>query len=200
MLRPSPFRLLPLALLALCGCIEESTVPGEEVLGTFTLNANPLPGNNCPAGEVPDGGFTFDGTLTRDRDGGRAYFIVSGFARDAGFDGQRLSSVQRASQPGYMAACGSTCTAVEVEQTLRLLLLSRSQNEQYGRGKSCAELLDGGLPLDGGALPPGAGADGGFDAVRACGDMSNLKLPDAGCTCAQCTWSYSLEGTPRVGN
>lgn len=195
-----PSLLLPLALLALSGCIEESTLPGEEVLGTFTLNASPLPGSNCPPAEVPDAGFTFDGTLSRDRDGERAYFIVSGFARDAGFDGQRLTSVQRASQPGFVPSCGSTCTAVEVEQTVRLLLLSRSQNELYGKGKSCAELLDGGLPLDGGALPPGVGGDGGFDAVRACGDLSNLKLPDAGCTCTQCTWSYSVEGAPRVGN
>ncbi|HET9449911.1 MAG TPA: hypothetical protein VFO83_03475 [Aggregicoccus sp.] len=200
MLRSPPLSLLPLALLALSGCIEESTLPGDEVLATFTLNASLVPGNNCPAGEVPDGGFAFDGTLSRDRDGQRAYFIVSGFARDAGFDGQRLTSVQRASQPGYVQGCGTGCTAVEVEQTLRLLLLSRSQNELYGKGKSCAELLDGGLPLDGGALPPGAGGDGGFDAVRACGDMSNLKLPDAGCSCAQCTWSYSVEGAPRVGN
>jgi hypothetical protein len=200
MLRLPPPLLLPLALLALSGCIEESTVPGDEVLGTFTLNATLLPGSNCPAGEVPDGGFSFDGTLARDHGGERAYFIVSGFARDAGFDGQRLTSVQRASQPAYVAGCGTGCTAVEVEQTLRLTLLSRSQNELYGQGRSCAELLDGGLPLDGGALPPGASADGGFDAVRACGDMSNLKLPDAGCTCTQCTWSYSVEGAPKVGN
>ena len=200
MLRSPATLLLPLALLALSGCIEESTLPGDEVLGTFAFNASLVPGNNCPAGEVSDAGIAFDGTLTRESEGGRAYFVVSGFARDAGFDGQRVSSVQRASQPGYMPSCGSTCTAVEVEQTLRLLLLSSSQNELYGKDKSCAELLDGGLPADGGAQPPGRGADGGFDAVRACGDMVNLKLPDAGCTCTPCTWAYSVEGTPRVGN
>ena len=198
MLRPSPFRLLPLALLALCGCIEESTVPGEEVLGTFTLNASPLPGNNCPAGEVPDGGFTFDGTLTRDRDGGRAYFIVSGFARDAGFDGQRLDSVHRALAPGFARTCNAGCI-VEAEETLRLLLLSRAQNEQYGKGRSCAELLDGGLPTDGGATPPGTTKDS-FDAVRACGSFVTQKLPDAGCTCSQCSVQFAVEGAPRTGN
>jgi hypothetical protein len=191
---PLALALLTAALLS--GCIEETQLPGDEVLGTFVLNTQPRAGSNCPAEEVPDAGGVFEGTLTRNRDG-TAYFVVDGFGRDAGYDGQRLTSVQRALQPRLAAACGTGCSAVEVEQTLRLLLLSSSQNEAFGKDRSCADLLDGGLPADAGStLPPGA--DGGFDAVRACGELVNQKLPDAGCSCAQCTLSFGVEGTRKA--
>lgn len=199
MLRLHPL-LMPLALAGLLsGCIEESTPTGDEVLGTFTFQAALLPGGGCPAGDLPpDGGLAFDAVLTRLRDDAGTALVVNGVARDAGFDGQRLDSVHRALAPGFARTCNTGCI-VEAEETLRILLLSRSQNEQYGKGRSCAELLDGGLPTDGGATPPGTTKDT-FDAVRACGSFVTQKLPDAGCTCTQCSVQFAVEGAPRTGN
>ncbi|MBF5042479.1 hypothetical protein FGE12_08705 [Aggregicoccus sp. 17bor-14] len=200
MLRSPPTRSLALALLPgllLSGCIQDNTGPGDAVLGTFTFEARLLPDSGCPAGDLPaDGGLSFDAVLTRRANDAGTSLLVNGVAREAGYDGQTLHSVTRALAPGFARTCNSGCV-VEAQETLQLVVLSQKQQELYGRTRSCADLLDGGVPTDGGASPPGLDP-ATFDAVRACGAFTTLKLPDAGCTCAQCSIDFAVEGSPKV--
>ena len=182
-------------LLAGAACVGGEKFAGDELLGAFHLTANPV-SDNCPFTEVPDGGFTFDGTFSRYRNPGtQAFFTINTVVRDAGFDGQILTSELSATR--QFQACN--CTATTVDETLRVALLSSSQDNALNH--ACpTNPLDGGVPgarPDAGIMLPSS-MPAGFDAVRACGELLDVVVvpPDAGCTCSGCQLQYQVQGQP----
>lgn len=194
---------VPAATLA-AACFSEPNYPGDQVLGTFRFTAALDKGRtNCPivsADGGTDGGFaliegsstsfTFEGTFSRESDGGSGWFTLQGFSRDAGFEngGQTVVSSHKASLP--VTGCGSA----EMEETLEAVLLSNSQNNAVGR--SCGGLGDGGMPpvdLDAGIIPPGPN-ENGYDVERACGTLTDKFLPGESTGCTPCTAVYTVEG------
>lgn len=192
-------------LFLLGSCTSEVKFPGDEVMGTFDFVAEPL-SNGCPFAEITDGGFEFSGTFSRNKEGGEAYFTVGGFSRDAGFDGQAVESWHVA--PRRFEACECR-VPVQVEEGLRVALLSRSQNDALG-GNCPAEPFDGGVPLvggDAGIEAPGSRTTG-FDAIRACGELWDLVRPPEDCQltlddetglprCPECAVGYRVTGVRR---
>jgi hypothetical protein len=177
--------------------------PGDELMGTFNFTATPV-SSNCAevnAGglsEVPDGGFTFDATFSRNKNPGtQAWVTVYGTSRDATYDGGYVFSELMAPRT-FVACAGSVstqpgCPTVAVDEVFQVVLLSASQDALLG--STCPpSALDGGVPgPDAGATPPSS-QPSGFDAVRACGLLSDSILPDAGCFCRPCSFVYSVEG------
>lgn len=200
-------RLLLLAAPALAlgaACFSEPSYPGNQVLGTFRFTATlDRQRTNCPvvgADAGVDGGFalvegsgttfTFDGTFSRDADGGAGWFTLQGFSRDAGYDiaAQTVESKHRASLPV------TGCPGAQLDETLRAVLLSNSQDTAVGR--RCSGLGDGGTPPvdpDAGIVPPGAN-ENGYDVERACGTLTDDFLPGSNTACTPCAAVYSLEG------
>ena len=66
-------------------------VPGDEVLGTFTLTAVPA---SADPGCLLDGGsaMSFEVTLSRNVDGTGAWMTLAGISRDASWDGHVFTS------------------------------------------------------------------------------------------------------------
>ncbi|MDY7227400.1 hypothetical protein [Hyalangium rubrum] len=193
-----------LALLAIpafvvgVSCLKDPVYPGDQVLGTFRFSATVDRQRTTCDLRSPDfavlgdgGTFGFDGTFSRDGDAGSGYFIVQDFPRDAGYEGQRVTSFHRATV--QLASCGANCTGTAVEETLDVILLSDSQDTLIGR--RCTGLVDGGVPGDGGT-PPGP-TPNGYDVQRACGTLTDEYIPGTGsCTCTQrCRAVYTVEGT-----
>jgi hypothetical protein len=192
--------LLAFPLLAVAGaCFTEPVYPGDQVLGTFRFTAKvDRQRTNCNLAG-PDfaalgdaGTFTFDGTFSRFADGGGGWFTLQGFSRDAGYEGQMVRSTHRAS--ARLPSCGTACEGTQIEETLSAVLLSHSQDELVGR--NCAGLGDGGVPLDGGAQPPGP-TPNGYDVARACGTLTDHIIPGTkNCECkTPCTAVYTVEGS-----
>ena len=178
-------------LIGVCvACPGSSKYPGDEVMGTFSFTAE-IVSNDCNFAEVPDSGFGFQGTFSRDRDAGTAYFTVNGISRSAIFDGQYVTS--EATAPRQFGACN--CTSTILDETLKVALLSTSQVASLPDPGQCpANPLDGGVPIpDGGILPPAStGRD--FDALRACGELTDVVVPDAGCSCSTCRFVSRVQG------
>src|SRR5215469_11679331 len=154
------------AVVGLCvGCSSNPKPPGEEIMGTFSFTATPS-SNDCLFAEIPDGGFSFDATFSRQKvPGTQAYVTVAGANRDAGFDGQTVVSEFVA--PRLFTACpldSSQNTVTMVDETLRVALLSASQDDRVGN--TCpSNALDGGLPgPDAGVSLPGSQPPSSFDA------------------------------------
>lgn len=188
-------RRLGAALVALYACANSPQIIGV-LIGNFTFTATPV-SNDCPFISVPDGGFTFDAILSHDPSSTKAGMLVANVERDAGFDGQYFVSLQSASR--QFSDCGPNCDKTRIDETIRIALLSRTQDEALSH--NCPpNPLDGGVPApDGGVVLPGP-IPGGFDAVRACGEMVDAVVPDGGaCTCAACTMVFQLEGVPKGG-
>src|SRR5712692_10453644 len=186
-------RTLAAALLALCTCSNNPKISGEQI-GSFTFSAT-LASNDCPFAAIPDAGFQFDGILSHDPSSSQAYMRVGNVERDAGFDGQYFVSLQSA--PRQFAECGPDCDKTKIDETVQVAVLSRTQDEALGR--SCPDNpMDGGVPApDGGVTLPGPNP-GGFDAVRVCGELVDVVVPDGGtCLCAGCTMVFQLQGTPK---
>jgi hypothetical protein len=188
------------ALLA--GCPAPAKYPGSEVLGTFGFTATEL-GDDCSfygdAGDnVPDGGFTFVATFSRNPG---VWITLSGATSSeaATFDGQYLASTYGA--PRTLVECQG-CTGQLMQETIDVAILSGSQSDFLG-GQCPADPLDGGVPAPGTVLPDGGIVQGpasqasGFDAVLACGTLTDQWLPDAGCGCPACAWQYTLAGLRR---
>jgi hypothetical protein len=186
--------------VTLCLACPGQKPPGDELIGTFSFTATPV-SNNCALSEVPDGGFTFDATISRNKNpGNQAWVTVYGFSRDATYDAGYVFSQLTA--PRTFVACQSPdasqpgCLTVAVDEVFHVVLLSASQDALLG--STCPpSALDGGVPgPDAGVTPPGS-QPSGFDAVRACGDLTDAILPDAGCFCPPCNLVYTVEGARK---
>jgi hypothetical protein len=180
-------------------CFSDPVFPGDQVLGTFRFDARvdrqrtTCDLKSADFSALGDAGvFRFDGTFSRNAEASTGYLTVQGFSRDAGYEGQRVTSVHRAA--ARLASCGSGCNGTTIEESLDVILLSNSQDELIGR--RCSGLADGGVPEDGGAQPPGP-TPNGYDVQRACGTLTDNYLPGTGnCTCTQpCRAVYTVEGT-----
>lgn len=187
---------LVLLALALVSCAPAPGFSGDEVLGTFAFTAvrEPLAEDSCAFDEAQDS-FSFEGTFSRELESGQAYFTVNGSARVGTFDGQIAEATARAERRFEACACATTV----VEETLRVALLSSSQDAVL-LGQCPAAALDGGVPVeegvDGGVGPPRMTATG-FDAVRACGELLDILVPGADCACDPCRMLYRVEGLRR---
>ncbi len=185
------------AVLAAGSCGGGEKLPGDENLGTWAFTAVPE-AISCALADVPDAGFQFSGTYTRNRDGGQVFLTLNGVSRNANFDGQVVSSELTAARS--FAEC-MPCTT-EVQETLRVSILSRSQSE--AAGNICPERpLDGGTPApnDAGTITAPGPTNNGFDAVRACGELVDqvIAKPPAGgaaCNpkCGGCSLRYRITG------
>lgn len=181
-------------------CADGTKYAGDEVIGTFLFRAEPLV-IDCGLGEVPDGGFDFQGTLSHHRDSTQAYITVNGYARDAGFDGQVLVSQHMA--PRTFSGCGRCQT--QVRETISVAVVSKSQSAALG-DKCPDNPLDGGVPAggsDAGITGPGTTATG-YDAVRVCGELldevvsaTTVDMMDCSAMCSTCTLRYRLSGERR---
>ncbi|WP_224244424.1 hypothetical protein [Hyalangium gracile] len=189
----------PILVMAAVACLSEPQYPGDQVLGTFRFDATiDWSRTTCttnPGGivQLSDAGpLRFEGTFSRNTSGDEGWLTVQGFSRDADYTGQRVVSVQRVA--ATLAGCGSGCEGAQIEETLDTLLLSSSQDDLIGR--SCARLVDGGVPeSDGGVQPPGP-TPNGYDVQRACGTLIDDFIPGTkNCTCIKgCRAVYTVEG------
>jgi hypothetical protein len=191
---------LPVAALALAAaCFSDPVYPGNQVLGTFSFEARLDPsGTTCDASvadfaQLDDAGvFRFEGTFSREADSGIGWVTVQGFSRDAGYDGQQVSSTLTAVAP--RATCGTGCEDSKIEETLKVTLFSDSQARTLNR--DCLR-FDGGIPE---GTPP-APTENGYDVSLACGSLTDVFLPGTGnkCNCQPrtCTTAYTVQGERR---
>jgi len=184
--------LVPAAICLACPGSQKP--PGDEVMGTFSFIATPV-SLDCTLTEVPDGGFPFDATFSRNKVPGTQAWITSfGSSRTGTFDGQYVASdlVAGRTFTNEHVACGS----INVDEFIHVALLSASQDALLGSTCPATDVLfDGGIPgPDAGAAPPSSQLSG-FDAVHACGILTDVTLPDAGNPCGgQCMLSYTIDG------
>jgi hypothetical protein len=173
-------------------------------LGNYNFTAQPLLNTCPPYPEIVTGGFVFSATFSQVADGGQAFVTFSTTSVDARFDGQYLSTDGATNkQPRHFGACN--CIESEVGEAFMVALLSQTQYEAVvdRQPDGCPpDVLDGGLPLptgDGGVLPPQTTPDG-FDAVLACGTLTDYlygRTASPNCQCDDCTLVYRLSGTRR---
>jgi hypothetical protein len=179
-----------LSVPTVLSCAEEH-FPGSEVMGTFafTATAPPLDGT-CTFAEMPTADFAFTGTFSRNPDG-ETFFTLAETDRAATFDGQLATSSQSA--PRVFQDC-NCATGTQVNETITVALLSRSQTDAVG-GNCPPNPLDGGVPPPGGGIT-GPGSTGtSFDAILACGELNDeVEVTSSGCTCGPCFDRYQVEG------
>ena len=185
---------LPLLLLAVA--CPATPPPGDQNLGVYGVHAAPA-GRDCQLAEVSAAPFDFQATLSRQSDGSGAWLTLSGYSRDAGWDGQVLRSTAAAERVFVACPCG-----LRIVETVTLALLSQSQADAVGLACPPGP-LDGGVPAptaDGGITAPAFTAQG-FDAILACGELTTeLELvPDSGVcpACLPCTTRFDLTGARR---
>ena len=186
--------LLTATAVLLCGCPVNDGVPGNENMGVYQFRAEPV-SVACTLPGIADNGFEFSGTFSRFRDGGATFLTLNGLSRDAGFDGQVVSSSHSAPR-SFGLSDGGSCAPCEmrVVETLSVALLSKSQSAAVG-DRCPANPLDGGVPSDDARVTlPGSTATG-FDAVRACGELLEQISGTGPCdpACA-CLLQYRLTG------
>lgn len=165
-----------------------------EFTGTFSRCSGKVETPLCPSGST-----------------GRVFFTTLGVDRDAGSDGQyawlepmtveRTFSACVASDGGSHVADGGPC--VTLTETMAVALFSVSQTLATSAPFRCPlNALDGGVPPpDGGVVAPSF-ETGDFDAVNACGDLTELVRVNPECRCArngpspggQCALFYRLWG------
>jgi hypothetical protein len=189
---------LPAMALVAVACLSTETVfPGEQVLGTFRFDATldrsrtTCTGQTGEPVQLSDAGvLSFQGTFSRN-DGGTGFLTVQGFSRGAEYSGQRVVSTHTVA--AAFSGCGAGCEGSKITETLDTILLSSSQDELIGR--NCLGLVDGGVPEDGGAQPPGP-TPNGYDVQRACGTLTDEFIPGTkNCTCTKgCRAVYTVEG------
>lgn len=178
--------------------------PGDEIIGKFDFVTDPIENTCPPFPEIVDGGFFFQGTFSRVADGGQSWLTLSSSSEIGTFDGQFLSTSALINRERRrFEAC--SCEDSEVGEALNVALLSRSQNDAVRDRASdgCPQdALDGGLPLpdpDAGITPPGT-TPSGFDAVRACGTLTDYiygRAQHPRCSCEDCKLVYRLSGIRR---
>jgi hypothetical protein len=186
-----------LAVVAVA-CFSDPVYPGDQVLGTFRFDATLDRSRTTCTGQpgeplqLGDGGtLRFEGTYSREADGGMGFFTVQGFSRSAQYEGHQVVSTHKVATT--FQGCGTDCEGSQIEETLDTLLLSTSEDELIG-GR-CSGLVDGGVPQGGGAQPPGP-TPNGYDVKRACGTLTDDFIPGTrNCTCTKpCKAVYTVEG------
>ncbi len=191
--RVSLLRFIPLLAALASGCAPEAKFPGSEVMGTFEFGATASQ-RGCELSDFSSDPFTFQGTFSRNPDSTDVFFTLNEVTRTGTFDGQNVDAVFVAPRRFDSCACpGKTSLA----ERLTVSLLSNSQNARVGN--RCPENpLDGGVPLDedAGVRGPGSTASG-FDAVRACGTLTDTLLKDSSCGCGACEVQFVLTGVRR---
>jgi hypothetical protein len=187
-------RALIAALLSLSACPTETAMPGDQGLGSYRFDAEPLE-LDCLIDGISDEGFSFDGTFSRDSVTNEAWFHLNGVVREASFDGQ-VARATYAAPRSFASQCDGCAT--ELRETIAVAILSKSQND--AAGDACPDgALDGGL-LPG--SPPGPVASG-YDALRACGELLDevvaTPIDGQGCAaeCGACRLRYRLKGARR---
>jgi hypothetical protein len=187
---------LSLLVAAAAACLSQTALPGDEVMGHFVFSAEPLTSTCAEHAEFSTAPFEFEGTFTRSADQQQVWFTLGSVPREATFDGQVMRS--RFSAARRFAACACV-TGTQLDETLEVALVSASQNQALG-GRCPEQALDGGIPVpnpDAGILPPGS-TELGFDAIRACGFLTDtLVPPEQGCACGACTAVYRVNGVRR---
>lgn len=188
--------------ISACGGCEPSVAQpiGDEQLGTYALKQKGI-FKVCSLVGYPEL-LEYDGTFSRFTDGGRVVFSYSARRFDGGFDGQFASFGESYTETGsgFGFPDGGTCDKCELKfrQEAVLALLSPSQGAALG--DVCpTNALDGGIPVpdaDAGIFAPGIGADGGFDAVRACGELVVKITGEGFCdpACYACDVRYRIAG------
>jgi hypothetical protein len=185
---------LPVLALVAVACFSDP-VP---VLGTFRFDATLDRSRTTCTGQTGEpvqlgdaGVLRFTGTFSSKGDGGTGFLTVQDFSRNAEYEGQRVVSRHRVA--ATFQDCGTGCEGSQIDETLDTLLLSSSQDELIGR--NCSGLVDGGVPEDGGAQPPGP-TPNGYDVQRACGTLTDEFIPGTtNCTCTKaCRAVYTVEG------
>jgi hypothetical protein len=187
----------------LLGCPGVVTPPGDEQMGRYEMEATPR-ADDCAFSEVPDGGFAFEVYFSRYKSpGSQSYITLGGVPHDAMFDGQVISGSYAAQR--NFADCLSCnpdggLTVVTMTETLSATIVSKSQSDAV---KGC--VVSPPVDPDAGITRPGT-TDTGFDAVRACGRLTeqvsiDIATPrtggvDAGCSprCVACSLAYDITG------
>ena len=190
--------LLPVSLL-LCGCPPSDRLPGDENLGTYALTAEGLSAG-CGLKDIAATGFDFTATVTRFRDGGRAFVTLNGITGDAGFDGQIVSTTRTAARTFTLPDGGNCAPGCDMRlvESMSFALLSKSQSAALFE-RCPANPLDGGIPSeDAGVTLPGSTSTG-FDSVRVCGELHEDIVGVGSCDplCNSCQLQYRLTGERR---
>jgi len=175
----------------LFACTREITPSGDEVIGSFEFISEP-PSGSCVLSQVPtDAGLAFSATFSLDSRTQTAWMSIGGVEREVVLDGGRMTAKFRAQRVFTDCSC-----TVELEETLDVIFLSRSQNDAL-LGRCPEGALDGGIPVadgDAGIRPAGAYEDG-YDALRACGELTDELIVPAGCDCGgTCLLKYPVSG------
>jgi hypothetical protein len=208
-------RHLGLGLFLLSACTTEAELlkvlepnvtppPGDVRLGVFGFKATALE-LKCALPNPVDGGaalsdapFSFNATLTADSASTQAWLTLSLAPREATWDGKVFTS--QASSSRVFTGCEACRTSLQ--ELFEVALVSQSQDAVLG-GACPLEPLDGGVPRpnrDAGIAGPAMTPEG-FDAVRACGRLTEVMhseaLPDAGecpAMCDGCLVRFRLDG------
>lgn len=200
--RPSYLRLVfAVVLVALGAACPDRGFPGEEEMGTFELTAfvGARAAGECDFAEMPTEDFTFRGIFSRNPDG-ETFFTLNDHDRTATFDGQIARTRETAARRFEDCECPDDTA---VEETLEVALLSRSQLDRYrelnpGSTGCPPDALTGGVPPIGGAVTGPGSTPQGFDAVLACGELSDTLLVGSNsCQCSACTSRYRVQGVRR---
>lgn len=175
-------------LVMLLACSTNSGIPGSDIIGTFAMTAEPIE-RQCELSDVPATSFDFLATVSRDPGTGQAWLTLRGYPRAAEWNGQAV--VSEASARRIFNDCGGCET--QLEESIRLSLLSESQATAVG-SQCPVNPLDGGVPLESeGILPPGH--QPGAEALLACGEMSTVIRSANLCPkCEGCSVHYRLKG------
>jgi len=147
--------------------------------------------------ELPSESFPFQFVLTRNPDTNEVFLTLGGVTRTATFDGQFVESTFVARRE-FATCCvdDEGQNEGQLEERIRVALLSRSQSVALG-GRCPRDALDGGVPgPDAGVTPPGSTGTG-FDALRACGELIDIVRPGDCGKCSVCTLRYPITGVRR---
>lgn len=144
--------------------------------------------------EIPDGGFAFEAAFSRFRDAGRYFITIGGVPHDAMFvDGQRITAEYSAQRNFSACGCvtdGGTRPIVTMRETFSATIVSKSQSDAV---EGCVESPP--FDPDAGIVKPDTTAAGGFDAVRACGTLTEKISMEPQCnTECDCTLTYTITG------
>jgi len=195
------------AAVLLWGCPSTSPpIPGSERMGTFDFTAQVVrlsdggvdpAWEDCslkkvPIVEAPGDDFAFQAILSREPSTNEVWLTIGGVSRKATFDGQLVESTFSADRQ-FQAFDGGG----KLSERFKVALLSRSQSLWLG-GLCPADALDGGLPgPDAGVTLPGS-TQNGFDALRACGVLTDDVEPPPTCVgCQGCTLRYPVTGVRK---
>ncbi len=188
-----------LLALGVSACPGTVRPPGDEAMGSYAFHAEWIPTDPaCVLRDVSSSPIDFTGSFSRFRDGGGVFLTLNDVPRDAGFDGQIVTSTHSAPRT-FSLADGGTCGGCQMRlyESLTVALLSKSQSAALG-DKCPPNPLDGGIPgPDAGVSLPGSTSTG-FDAVRACGILQEHIVGtgscDPDCNSPSCQLDYVLTG------